>query len=267
MTRLSTCAALLAVLSACGGGGGGENDELQLRFATPDTPREAFSSLGQSVIATTDEDGNITEIQIGGRSFSGDAVSEENANSSRQDIADMLRAVAAGEVAQDFLLDNETLNNAAFGLVSDDPLTADAFAFGVPTPSQNVPTAGEATYSGRTIGTGIDDGVTQFAFTGDVRIHANFATGAFNADLTDFETRAVQPGDTVPSIPDLSGSGFLSDGDYTVGLADDDGGVPDWLGSADGRLFGPNGEETAGVWSAQNVAQDIVVEGAFGASR
>jgi hypothetical protein len=264
MTRLVACAAGLAILSACGGGGGADDDELQLGFAIPDET-QTFFSLGEQVIATTDEDGNITQIIIGGRSFSGDAISENNGNTSRRDIAEMLRAVTAGEIAQDFVLDSETLNNAAFGLVADDQFTAHAFAFGA-TPTQNVPTTGEATYSGRTIGTGTDDGVTQFAFTGDVRIHANFATTAVSANLTNFETRAVEAGDVVPGIPDLSGSGFLNDGGYTVALAND-GGVPAWIGSADGQLFGPGGEETAGIWSAENTGQGIMVEGAFGASR
>jgi hypothetical protein len=266
MTKLVAAAALLTLVGACGGGGGGNDDQLHLNFATPDTT-QAFSSLGQNVIATTDEDGNLIEIRVGDNSFSGEAISDNNADTGRADIAEMLRTVAAGEIAQDFVLDNQTLDNAAFGIVADGQLVADAFAFGLPTPSQNVPITGEATYSGRTIGTGSDDGVTQFAFTGDVRIHANFATGAVSANLTDFETRAVETGAAVPGIPDLRGSGFLTEGDYTVGLASEDGGIPDWLGSADGRLFGPGADETAGIWSAQNAGENIIVEGAFGASR
>jgi hypothetical protein len=259
--------AALALLSACNGGGGSGNDnQLQLNFAAHDTT-EAFSFLGQNVVATTDDHGNLTAITIGDNSFSGDAISEANANTSLGDIAEMLRAVRAGETAQDFLLDNETLKNAAFGLVADGQST-DAFAFGIPTPQQNVPTSGEATYSGRTIGAGTDGGGTQFAFTGDAQIHANFATGAVSANLSDFTTQSVAAGVTAPQIPDLSGSGnFITPGNYTAGLASEGkvGGVPVWLGLANGRLFGTNGQETAGVWSAQNNTDNIAVEGAFGA--
>lgn len=268
MTRLVAAAAVLVLLSACssGGGGNGGNNELQLNFATHGTT-QAFSSIGQNVIATTDDHGELTAITIGDNSFSGAAISDENAKTGREHIAEMLGAVTAGQTTQDFVLDNDTLNHAAFGLVSDAQST-DAFAFGVPTPQQNVPTTGEAIYAGRTIGAGTDGSGTQFAFTGKAQIDANFATGAVSANLSDFNAQSIDTGVTAPHVPDLSGSGnFTSPGNYTFGLgsAGKVGGVPVWLGQGNGRLFGPNGEETAGTWSAQDSSDNITVQGSFGA--
>ena len=267
MTRPVVAAAVLALLSACSGGGGGSgnDNQLQLNFAPEGTTQ--FSSLGQNVVATTNDHGDLTAITIGDNNFSGDAISDQNAKTGRGHIAEMLGAVSAGQTTQDFVLDNDTLNNAAFGLVSDQAST-DAFAFGVPTPQQNVPTTGEATYSGRTIGAGTDGSGTQFAFTGKAQIDANFATGAISTNLSDFNTQSVATGVTAPHVPDLSGSGnFTSPGSYTFGLGSEGkvGGVPVWLGQGSGRLFGPNGEETAGVWSAQDSSDNITVQGSFGA--
>jgi hypothetical protein len=268
MTRLVPAAAVLALLSACSGGGGGNgnNDQLQLNFATKGQT-ESFSSLGPTVTATTNDHGDLTAITIGNNSFSGDAISDQNAKTGRGDIAQMLSAVEAGTPAQDFVLDNDTLNHAAFGLVSYATST-DPFAFGDATLQQNVPTTGQATYAGRTIGAGTDGSGTQFAFTGKAQIDANFATGAVSANLSDFQTQSVNSGVTAPHVPDLSGSGsFIIPGNYTVGLASEGkvGGVPVWLGQGSGRLFGPNGEETAGVWSAQDSTDNITVQGSFGA--
>jgi len=267
MTRPVIAAAVLALLSGCSGGGGsGENNQLQLNFAT-EGQTESFSSLGQTVVATTNDHGDLTAITIGDNSFSGAAISDQNAKTDRGHIAEMLGAVAAGQPTQDFVLDNDTLNHAAFGLVSDQAST-DAFAFGVPTPQQNVPTTGEATYAGRTIGAGTDGSGAQFAFTGHAQIQANFATGAISTNLSDFNTQSVATGVTAPHVPDLSGSGnFNSPGSYTFGLGSEGkvGGVPVWLGQGSGALFGPNGEETAGVWSAKDSSDNITVKGSFGA--
>ena len=265
--RLIKAATVLVLLSACGGGGGGNDDELQLRFAAPDTST-TFSSVGPTVRVTTDDDGSINQIIIGDNTFSGDAVSDDNADTDLEDIVEMLRAVSAGEVTQDFALDNGTLNNAAFGLVADDE-SIDEFAFGTPTTLQDIPTSGQAIFSGRTIGAGTDAGGAQFAFTGDVQILANFATGAVTAGLSDFETQAVEIGAAAPGIPDLSGSGFLTDRNYTVALESEDriGGIPEWFGAADGRLFGPAGSETAGTWAAESNVDNIAVEGSFGATQ
>jgi hypothetical protein len=268
MTRPVVAAAVLALLSACssGGGGSGNDNQLQLNFAPEGTTQ--FSSLGQNVVATTNDHGDLTAITIGDNNFSGDAISDQNAKTGRGHIAEMLGAVSAGQTTQDFVLDNDTLNNAAFGLVSDQAST-DAFAFGVPTPQQNVPTTGEATYSGRTIGAGTDGSGTQFAFTGKAQIDANFATRAVSANLFDFNTQSINNGVTAPHVPDLSGSGNFTPGtgDYTFGLGSEGkvGGVPVWLGQGSGRLFGQNAEETAGVWTAQDSSDNITVQGSFGA--
>ena len=75
--RLIKAATVLVLLSACGGGGGGNDDQLQLRFAAPDTST-TFSSVGPTVRVTTDDDGSINQIIIGDNTFSGDAVSDDN---------------------------------------------------------------------------------------------------------------------------------------------------------------------------------------------
>jgi hypothetical protein len=45
------------------------------------------------------------------------------------------------------------------------------------------------------------------------------------------------------------------------------GGIPEWFGAADGRLFGPAGSETAGTWAAESNVDNITVEGSFGATQ
>ena len=133
-------------------------------------------------------------------------------------------------------------------------------AGGVETPISAVPTTGTATYNGTTLGVGAT-GATAFALSGNAQIVANFTNQAVTTTFSNIVTQNIVGG-AMGTLPDLTGSATLRGNKYQGPI-----GNGAFVGTTNGTLYGPNAEETAGVWNVSNGFTHTTAMGSFGAKR
>jgi hypothetical protein len=155
----------------------------------------------------------------------------------------------------------QTLSSSAYGLWTSTmkgPNTAGAVAFGNLTPSASVPTSGNATFTGFTVGVGgSSNSNAAYVVQGNAQIKANFSTGAVTTNLTNLTVDPI-PIAPMSTLPDLSGTSTISGNAYSGPLS---GG--NLTGTINGNFYGPAAQETAGVWQASGGANVWI--GSFGA--
>lgn len=131
------------------------------------------------------------------------------------------------------------------------------------TPVSAVPTTGTATYTGVTVGVGIDKAGLVDAIAGNLSLTANFSAatvsgavaGLINSQSVALDARATMAGT-------IGGNGYAG----TVQGTNLAGNTVLGSGNFDGKFFGPAAEETAGKWNF-NSTDGSKLMGAFGAKR
>lgn len=177
-----------------------------------------------------------------------------------------------------------TLSYASFGYWSfqatdalgaaTGPAVTQSYFGGRETPAAAVPSAGTATYTGRTLGLGATAGAS-FFLAGDVSLTANFASAGVNprtvsGDITSIITSpvlgALPVGAVVPSTIVLSG-GAISGNTFTGAASALSGLTTIGSGTFTGKFFGNTAQEVAGSWSFQSPigSPSVSAVGSFGA--
>ncbi len=145
------------------------------------------------------------------------------------------------------------LNYLAYGAWDSGLLNASVWFGGYSTPLAGVPTSGQATFVGNTLGHasapnngGI--GMTAGTVTGDAQLGVNFATGNVSGSLTNM-TSGGAPWNDVAISATLSGASFSG----TTSAASAPGGqMAQSLaakGTIQGAFFGPTAQELGAVWT------------------
>ena len=229
---------------------------------------------GSTVRITTDASGIITDLTIGTNTANvgfnkgdqpfgtpGTAI-PSNAEVLRELTAGLQEIFSGGAGSYGFAFvdlsysmygawainDSNTGSNGRFG----------AIAFGVQTQPSSMPTGGSATYNGQALGVGAT-GTSAFAFTGDAQVVANFAGNSVTTAFSNLVTRDVNT-NALGSLPTLSGIDSITGNAYSVSIS---GGG--FIGGVDGNFYGPNAEETAGVFLAEDGITTVI--GSYGARR
>jgi hypothetical protein len=160
------------------------------------------------------------------------------------------------------------------------PIYVGAYGGGAPgfSPSTSVPTTGSATFSGGATGyisqaNNTNTLGTLGTFYGNVRINANFVTGALSGNITGINAFGLGNNNRtlIGTINDISLAGNLAGNSYTgtatagsnIGTGFDISGS---AGSLAGALFGPNAVETAGTFTLSGGTNNVSVIGGFGAT-
>jgi hypothetical protein len=261
---------VLSALAGCGGGGLSDiflETDIQPSNATRtyrvSSAATSFDNLtgissasveqtgqGSTVTISTDAQGIVSVVELniltGGvvvfhETFSG----TQPANITLDSLVQRMRLVADGSVGSaDVVID--TLESSLFGAWIVHEVGGDfdmgAFAGGKETPLASVPTSGSATYTGPTFGMGAT-GTNLFALSGSIRIDADFAGQDVTSTISDIATKSIDSGAS-GTLADLSGSGNITGNNYATTLS---GGA--LSGALTGTFYGPNAEETAGVWA------------------
>ncbi|HJT06026.1 MAG TPA: transferrin-binding protein-like solute binding protein [Stellaceae bacterium] len=295
----------LAGLAACGGGGGGGGGSSAMAVPPPPatatfTPSQNSLSFANNAFtsASSDSDGGqitLTADAMGRARFITLNIPLRGAASYNHTF-DLSTAVLGtgsfagfalvrdggtlpdGSMPNNLILDlDPNLSFSVYGLWLN-VRSADAsghetgavggVAFGNLTPIGSLPTAGTATYTGRTIGAAIT-GTSSSFLTGTVSLSADFTHmtigGSFNINAVTGPTSTTPWGSfTLPSTGIVA-----TGGSYTYGGINNlTGTIPGGAltgSSLNGHFYGPTGEETAGTWSVSSSTTQAV--GAFGAKR
>jgi hypothetical protein len=149
-------------------------------------------------------------------------------------------------------------------ILQGNELLASAYG-GMETPVANIPTSGSFTYSGQTLGVGVDSTGNVAAIAGDIGLTADFATrsvsGIINNMVLSNGASTTHPGTTAQLSGGIAANGFS--GNMSV---KDAGAATIGAGTFDGRFFGPSAEEVAGKWAYDGNDGSKAI-GAFGAKR
>lgn len=168
-----------------------------------------------------------------------------------------------------------TLDYASFGYWSFQPTNAQgaatgpavmqSYSGGRETPLTNIPTAGTATYTGRTLGFGTSAG-TSFFMAGNVLLNADFAVNSRTVNGTIAGITTSPLGATTLDSIVLSG-GTISGNGFAGTATAFNGGLTLGSGPFAGKFFGPTAGEVAGQWSFQNPVGSPAINavGSFGA--
>lgn len=171
----------------------------------------------------------------------------------------------------------EALSYSAFGVwanqfqggPNDGVMAVGVFAHGSETPIAAVPTTGTASYTGdaagyasvpKPAGDQHTNGTLNMAFNGSAAVGIDFGKQTVNTSFTHMQAVSMDSIATTANLPDLNGSGSLTGNNYSTSLSG--GGL---AGVANGKLYGPAAQETAGTFTAAGGGTTIV--GAFGAKR
>jgi len=288
------------LVSACGGGGGGGQDPQPVRttmqgpgttvtygassaaakfdaiLGVTDSGIDAAGS-GSTVRITTDASGIITDLTIGTNTANvgfnkgdqpfgtpGTAI-PSNAEVLRELTAGLQEIFSGGAGSYGFAFvdlsysmygawainDSNTGTNGRVGVI----------AFGVQTQAASMPT-GSATYNGQALGMGMT-GASAFAFTGDAQVVARFGDNKVDTTFSNLVTRDLNT-NASGTLPTLSGTGSIvstpTGNAYSGSLT----GVG-FIGAVDGNFYGPNAEETAGVFQAEGGGTTVI--GSYGAKK
>lgn len=141
-----------------------------------------------------------------------------------------------------------------------------AFAVGQMTPAANIPTTGQAVYTGSTIGALVTGGGS-FVLTGNAQLTANFLLMSVSGSLSGMQAFAngtSTPWNTLTlgAAPITAGAGGPYAGAVTSPAS---GSLVALSGTYNGNFFGPAANETAGTWKVTGTGTTAF--GAFGAKR
>jgi hypothetical protein len=299
--RNAAMAAAVLSLTACGGGGGGGGGDDRPVVTVPSTLQApnttktydvssaiaqydsasgivgaevAITQSGSTVTVTTDEAGRVSRVSIdiltndddtfASKTYSGITGVDEITVS---ELAAGIRAVdERGTGTTALIMAAPGLSYSAYGAWAYNAAPGDfrmgTFAGGNETPNSRVPTSGSATYRGITIGAGAT-GTEAFAFRGDATIVADFGANAVSTTFSSMVTQNISTGAT-GSLPTISGTGLIGSdpgGTFYETTLNANG----YTGWSEGAFYGPNAEETAGAWIAEDATTRLI--GSFGAER
>ena len=237
----------------------------------------AAAGSGSTVTITTDASGIITELKIdtntdgvnfhaGDQPFGtpGTAI-PSNAEVLRELTAGLQEIFSGGAGSHGFAFVDLSYSMYGAWAANDSNTGSDgrfgAIAFGVQTQPASMPT-GSATYNGQALGMGMT-GTSAFAFTGDAQVIANFAGNSVTTAFSNLVTRDLNT-NALGSLPTLSGTSTIvtapTGNAYSVSIS---GGG--FIGAVDGNFYGPNAEETAGVFQAEDGTTMVI--GSYGAKK
>jgi len=257
----------LAALAACGGGGGGGSAPTPGSFLDPGSTQSfALStiSIAGDTASTNSDAANGALISLAGLNgqFNGarDRIDFENDGGTADILTDTTTQVA---------------------LFNAKPKNAEPFmgVIGVPTAMAALPT-GNVTYDGASSARFvIIDGNTGATFdvTGDVLATADFDGATLDLTFDNFAGTSVIGVAAPVAVSDV---GVLEIDDATLALGAFSGGTADFIRGADfatdmslstivtvsGGVFGPTGEELAGVVIVQDSTADLLFSGGFTAN-
>jgi hypothetical protein len=151
------------------------------------------------------------------------------------------------------VLSLQHLNYLVYGAWDGESLDSSVWFGGYQTPTSGVPTSGQATYSGNTIGRvsapangGI--GMVAGSVTGNAQLTVNFATGNVNGALTNMVSSSA-PWNDVAISATLSGASFSGSTSATSAPGGQMSQSLAAKGTIQGALFGPTGQELGAVWT------------------
>jgi len=170
----------------------------------------------------------------------------------------------AGPASLDYALYGAWMQENGDQVLQSNELVAAAYG-GLETPLNNMPTAGAFTYTGQTLGLGVDSAGNIAGIAGNLSLTADFASHSVNGTINNMALSTAAgvsyPGTTAQLNGGISGNGFNGTMDVKNASSAAVG-----SGTFDGRFFGPNAEEVAGKW-AYDGSDGSKAIGAFGAKR
>ena len=178
-------------------------------------------------------------------------------------------------IAQEGGIPGSTLDYVAFLIAGRADNTQSGFitvgALGPRTPTPDLPT-GPVRYEGGVSGSFVQDpdamGAQPESLEGDFAMRVNFDTGNVNGRFADVVITNTDD-TTVPLAGRLNMTGTITDGAFDGTLreagAPDGSAIDGMTGAFAGDIFGPNGDETGGVFNG--TTDDATVFGAFGGAR
>ena len=297
-TKLILCGISVASLTACGGGGGGSStlsaflNPYSDEFNGPNLVGRA--TLYQRNFSVSEGGGLVTSFSIGGSSTGtltagtnnfGDPSSLEVSSGSVSILANESVGTLGGAQTIDGGVNAVIVNESTLGLaiisqlgsadyssfgywVSYSDLTrANAsgafFHSGYETPSSQLPTTGQAAYTGRSIGNYFAASEGYFVTESRMTLGADFAARSISvsSSQTTASSYGTGPSQDASSL-NFTGAGAINSSSGTFSGVAQMSGI---TGSFDGRFYGPQGQELGGSFGFSNVAGRYI--GAFGAAR
>jgi hypothetical protein len=145
--------------------------------------------------------------------------------------------------------------------------TIGAISVGAPTAGSAIPTTGDVTFTGATVGLYLDaSGANDYVTASDLTVDADFA--ARSLAFTTANTEKIHVLTAVTSgAPDLDLSGTLT---YAAGTNSFSGALTaagGMSGNTQGRFYGPSAEELGGVFALSGSSGVESYAGAYGAAQ
>jgi len=225
-----------------------------------------------TITITTDADGIITNLTIdvndAGIAFNGGGQPFNVPGPLKLDtLASGLKDIYSGAAgSKDIFF--EGMSYSVYGawayMHTGDHRRAGTLATGIEAPTAAL--TGNAIYNGSAFGVVLTD-TSSMAFTGDAQVKVDFSAPGSNITTT-FSNLVTRDADTnaIGSLPTLTGTGSLYSG--TSRYSTDLEGGEFSGGGVYGAFYGPNAEETAGIFQVGNTAPSTkMITGSYGAKK